>query len=320
MTRSRITRWGVERQHHEGLRIQHLQEGLGGAKDVKLLGREAEFLSRYAFHNFQSAKMGQLQTTMQQLPRLWLEFLAVSGLAIMVISMLLQGRTLESVMPTLGMFAAAAFRLMPSVNRVLGAMQALRFVMPVVDSLYTEIKLVSPALSLTNATGGSSQPFHVSLELDHVTYAYPNVEQAAVTDISLIIKRSESVGFIGTSGAGKSTLVDILLGLITPNAGTVSVDGKDIHSNIRNWQNQIGYVPQSIFLTDDTLRRNVAFGLPDQEIDDLAVQRAIKAAQLEVFVGELPEGLDSMVGERGVRLSGVQRQLIGIYQSFCPRA
>ncbi|OGT12116.1 MAG: ATPase [Gallionellales bacterium RIFCSPHIGHO2_02_FULL_57_16] len=313
LTRSNVARWGAARQYHEGLRIQHLQEGLGGAKDVKLLGREIEFLSKYDWHNVQSARMGQLQTTMQQLPRLWLEFLAVSGLAIMVISMLTQGRTLESVVPTLGMFAAAAFRLMPSVNRVLGSMQALRFVQPVIDSLYTEIKLVSPEVI---STVSPRYVFQVALELSHITYSYPNAVQPALKDASLVIQSGESVGFIGTSGAGKSTLVDILLGLLTPDVGTVRIDGKDIQENLRNWQDQVGYVPQTIYLTDDTLRRNVAFGLPDEEIDETAVHRAIKAAQLEDFLANLPDGLETLVGERGVRLSGGQRQRIGIARAL----
>lgn len=312
-TRSNVARWGAARQYHEGLRIQQLQEGLGGAKDVKLLGREIEFLSKYDMHNVQSARMGQLQTTMQQLPRLWLEFLAVSGLAIMVISMLIHGRTLESVMPTLGMFAAAAFRLMPSVNRVLGSMQSLRFVQPVIESLYTEIKLDTPVVKKTASSGST---FQVVLELSHINYSYPKAALPALQDVSLTIRRGESVGFIGTSGAGKSTLVDILLGLLTPDTGTVRVDGKDIQDNLRNWQDQVGYVPQSIFLTDDTLRRNVAFGLPDEEIDEVAVHRAIKAAQLEVFLADLPKGLETMVGERGVRLSGGQRQRIGIARAL----
>lgn len=313
LTRAHITRWGVARQYHEGLRIQHLQQGLGGAKDVKLLGREIELLAQYHVHNAQSARAGRLQTTMQQFPRLWLELLAVSGLAIVVISMLLQGRALESVLPTLGMFAAAAFRLMPSVNRVLGAVQSLRFCLPVIDVLHAEINLVAPTVTSTDSL---VTPFNVALELSQIIYAYPDATQPALQDVSLAIQRGESVGFIGTSGAGKSTLVDILLGLLTPDKGKVRVDGKDIQENLRNWQDQIGYVPQSIFLTDDTLRRNVAFGLPNNQIDDVAVRRAVQSAQLADFVTSLPDGLETLVGERGIRLSGGQRQRIGIARAL----
>jgi ABC-type multidrug transport system fused ATPase/permease subunit len=313
LTRGLIARWGEARQHHEGLRIQYLQQGLGGAKDAKLLGRENEFLEQYRPHNVQSARVGQLQTTLQQLPRLWLELLAVNGLAILVISMLAQDHALEAVLPALGLFTAAAFRIMPSVNRVLGAVQSLRYGLPVIDVLHAELNLVTPKVA---ATHSPVAPFRTSLELSQITYTYPVAAEPALKDISLTIRRGESVGFIGASGAGKSTVVDILLGLLTPNAGNVRVDGQDIQSNLRSWQDQIGYVPQSIFLTDDTLRRNVAFGLPFDQIDEAAVWRAIHAAQLEQFVNELPHGLDTLVGERGVRLSGGQRQRIGIARAL----
>lgn len=313
LTRTYIARWGEARHYHEGWRIQHLQQGLGGAKDVKLLGREAEFLAQYHLHNVQSARVGQLQTTIQQIPRMWLELLAVSGLAIVVISMLFQGRAFDAVLPILGMFAAAAFRLMPSVNRVLGAVQSLRFGLPVIDILHTEIRLVTS----DNAPNHSSvSPIQKALELNKITYSYPNAARPALKDVSLVIKRGESVGFIGTSGAGKSTLVDTLLGLLPPDTGEVLLDGQDIQENLRGWQNQVGYVPQSIFLTDDTLRRNVAFGLPSEQIDPVAVQRAIRYAQLEDFVASLPDGLETQVGERGIRLSGGQLQRIGIARAL----
>jgi ABC-type multidrug transport system fused ATPase/permease subunit len=251
--------------------------------------------------------------TLQQLPRLWLELLAVSGLAILVISMLAQSRALEAVLPALGLFAAVAFRLMPSVNRLLGAVQTLRYGMPVIDTLWEEFRFAVPEVTVTQR---SVVPFRGTLELNHITYTYPGVAEPVLKDISLAIQRGESVGFIGASGAGKSTLVDILLGLLAPEIGEVRVDGNDIKANLRNWQDQIGYVPQSIFLTDDTLRRNVAFGLPDKQIDNAAVQRAIRAAQLDEFVDSLPDGLETVVGERGIRLSGGQRQRIGIARSI----
>ena len=313
LTHGNIEHWGKLRQYHEGLRLQHLQQGLSGAKDVKMFGREADFLQQYRIHNDQSAHVAQMQSTLQQMPRLWLELLAVSGLAILVISMLGQNRSLEAVLPTLGLFAAAAFRLMPSVSRIIGAVQALRYGMPMIDILHAELNLEIPEAAEIQK---SCTPFHSNIELSHVSYTYPAAAYAALKDISLIIKRGESVGFIGASGAGKSTLVDIILGLLTPDQGEVRVAGKDIQQNPRNWQDQIGYVPQSIFLTDDTLRRNVAFGLPNEQIDDAAVKRAIQSAQLVDFVSGLPDGLMTMVGERGIRLSGGQRQRIGIARAL----
>ncbi len=313
LTHGSIEHWGKARQYHEGLRLQHLQQGLGGAKDVKIFGREAEFLQQYRIHNDQSAHVAQMQSTLQQLPRLWLELLAVSGLAILVISMLVQNRPLEAIMPTLGLFAAAAFRLMPSISRILGAVQALRYGMPMIEVLHAELKLKIPEAAGKHEP---SEPFNSIIELSHVCFTYPSSAPETLKDISLLIKRGESVGFIGASGAGKSTLVDLILGLLTPDKGLMLVDGKDIQQNMRNWQSQIGYVPQSIYLTDDSLRRNVAFGLPDERIDDAAVKRAIQSAQLEDFVSSLPNGLMTMVGERGIRLSGGQRQRIGIARAL----
>jgi ABC-type multidrug transport system fused ATPase/permease subunit len=313
LTGGRIARWGEARQHHEGLRIQHLQQGLGSAKDVKLLGREADFLEQYRVHTAQSARVGQLLATLQQLPRLWLEVLAVSGLVVLVVSMLAQGRALESVLPTLGLFAAAAFRLIPSINRVITSVQSLRFGLTVIDTLREEFNLAAPEAAGTRTP---VTPFRATLELNKVTYTYPSAPAAVLNELSLAIRRGESVGIIGDSGAGKSTLVDILLGLLTPESGEVRVDGEDIQHALRNWQDQIGYVPQSIFLTDDTVTRNVAFGLPNEQINVAAVWRGIHGAQLEEFVHSLPQGLDTLVGERGIRLSGGQRQRIGIARAL----
>ena len=312
-TRERLLRWGEDRQHHEGLRIQHLQQGLSGAKVVKMFGREAEFLTRYSLHNLGAARIGQHQATLQQVPRLWLELLAVVGLATLVLVMIRLGRPLDSVLPTLGLFAAAAFRLMPSVNRVMSAMQTIRFSLPVVNMLEKEMALPDAAAAPTRRR---SLPFVAELAIDDVSFCYPNSDSPALLGVSLSIPRGISVGFIGESGAGKSTLVDIILGLLTPSRGRVTVDNVDIQQNLRGWMDQIGYVPQSIFLTDDTLRCNVAFGLADAEIDNGAVLRAVCAARLEEFIATLPQGLDTLVGERGVRLSGGQRQRIGIARAL----
>lgn len=313
LSRSRILRWGDAYQFHEGLRIQYLQEGLGGAKDIKLLGREEDFLDRYYFHNVSSARIAERQATLQALPRLWLEFLAITGLAVLVLVMVVQGKALDAFIPTLGLFAAAAFRLIPSVNRVLSAVHNLRFSLPMIDTLFNEFHLMG---AVTTMQSGAQLVFDKALVIDGVGFQYPCAEFPALSDISLSIPRGASVGFVGGSGAGKSTLVDVILGLLPPSSGAVKIDGVDIQTYLRGWQDQIGYVPQSIFLSDDTLRRNVAFGVPVEQIDEVAVWRAIRASQLEKFISQLPLGLDTLMGERGVRLSGGQRQRIGIARAL----
>jgi ABC-type multidrug transport system fused ATPase/permease subunit len=312
-TRKRLTQWGIDRQHHEGLRIQHLQQGLGGAKEIKLLGRETEFLRQYERHNLLSARMGRLQSTLYHLPRLWLELLAVVGLVALVLAIVTRGRPLAAVLPTLALFSAAAFRLLPSANRAIASMQSLRYGLPVIDMLDTELRLATATAPQRRSTRASVAH---AIELERVRFTYPGAAQPALDDLSVVIRRGETVGFIGTSGAGKSTLVDVLLGLLAPDAGTVRVDGADVQTNLRAWQDQIGYVPQTIYMTDDTLRRNIAFGLPDESIDEELVWRSTRAAQLEDFVQSLPQGLDTVIGERGVRLSGGQRQRIGIARAL----
>jgi len=216
------------------------------------------------------------------------------------------------------LFAAAAFRLIPSVNRILAAMQSLRFSRPVIDTLHEELKLgpLNPDGLPAKGAGSTRRAFQSEMRLSGISYSYQGAAGAALDDMSLVIRQGEFVGFIGPSGSGKSTLVDVILGLLTPDAGQVMVDGQNIQQDLRAWQDQIGYVPQTIFLTDDTLRRNVAFGLREIQIDELAVHRAIKDAQLEEFVAGLPDGLETIVGERGIRLSGGQRQRIGIARAL----
>ena len=312
-SRGWIARWGTARQEHEGRRIQHLQQGLGGAKDVKLLGREADFLNEFGRHNAGFARVGGRFGFLSQLPRLWLEFLAVSGLAALVLVMLWHGRSVDSLLPALGLFGVGAFRLMPSANRILSGVQNMRFGLPVVDVLYAELRVLPPTYAPER---GRPLPLLDVLRLENVTFRYPSADRPALNGVSLSVPHGSSVGIIGTTGAGKSTLVDALLGLLAPDSGRVTVDGVDIKDNPRGWQDQIGYVPQSIFLTDDTLRRNVAFGIPDGQIDDAAVRRVVRAAQLEAMVSELSEGLETVVGERGIRLSGGQRQRIGIARAL----
>jgi len=313
LTRDHLLSWGQARQMHEGLRIQHLQQGLGGVKDARLLGREENFVAQYGRHNTENARLGRNQATLQKFPRIWFELLAVLGLTVLILVLISRGQSLEALLPTLGLFTAAAFRLLPSLTSVLASVQALRTNLPVIENLHHEFKLLEIA-----SPAQDNQPvvFQGSISLEEVKFRYPDADTYALKGVSLSIPRGSNVGFIGTTGSGKSTLVDIVLGLLTPNSGVVRVDGLDIQKRLRGWQDQIGYVPQSIFLTDDTLRRNVALGLFDEEIDESAVKRAVHSAQLDTFIDELPDGLDTVVGERGVRLSGGQRQRIGIARAL----
>ena len=290
-----------------------MQQGLAGIKDVILLGREREFLDQYEHHNVKNAELNRRFTIVQQLPRMWMETLAVFGLGLLVFVMISQGQSVDEILPKLALFGAAAFRLMPSASRILNSVQNLSYGRSTIETLSAEFKLQERELPPVNF---ERHLLSKNLTLNNIYFQYPTAPKLSINNVSMTVNCGESVGFVGMSGAGKSTLVDVLLGLLKTSSGTVCLDGKDIYDNLRNWQDQVGYVPQSIYLTDDTLRRNVAFGLIDQEISDTAVWHALEAAQLGDFIRSLPLGLNTVVGERGVRLSGGQRQRIGIARAL----
>jgi ABC-type multidrug transport system fused ATPase/permease subunit len=314
ITKKRLLNWGEKRQYHVGLAGKYLIQGLSGVKDVKLTGREEDFVSEYAEHNNANANILTKVITLSQAPRLYLELLAVIGLAGLIILMILQDKPLILLIPTLGIFAAASFRIIPSVNRIVAAMQNITYSKPVVNLLFKEFNLIYDHQK--TLVSGSKIKFNDCIEIKDLKFQYESSDVDAVNKISIQINKGDCIGLIGQSGSGKSTLVDIILGLLKPTGGNILVDGNDIQGNLRGWQNQVGYVPQSIYLTDDTLRRNIAFGIPKNMIDDHAVQSALRAAQLDVFVSGLPDGLETVVGERGVRLSGGQRQRIGIARAL----
>jgi len=308
----RIRLWGEAQNFHKGKIIQHLQQGFGGVKDVKILGRENYFVNQYSDHLDGNANVLRRFSLAQAVPRFGLEILMMIGLASLVSTMVLSGQELTGILPVLGLFGAAAFRLLPAVNRSILSAQTINLNRPLVDSVAADLGLSISTASTNNVHSHLAS----SISVEDLSFSYEMASTQALTEVSIDISRGEAVGLVGPSGSGKSTLVDILLGLLEPTSGRVLVDGNDIHDNLRGWQDQIGYVPQSIFLTDDTLRRNVAFGLPKDQIDDNLLSSAIRSAQLEGFVASLPDGLDTIVGERGVRLSGGQRQRIGIARAL----
>jgi ABC-type multidrug transport system fused ATPase/permease subunit len=311
-TQARIATWGSARKFHAGKVLQHLQQGLNGAKDIKVLGREKKFLEDHATHQKLSFDLDRRYVVMQSLPRLFFEAIAVLGLAVLVTVMVSTGKSVGEILPTLGLFAASAFRVMPSVGRLIASFQTIGYNRAFIHSVYEDLQL--PIIDVDQKTDRVA--FCESIVLRDVSFTYPNAHRNALTEVSIAVRKGEAVGIIGSSGAGKSTLVDLFLGLLDPSSGVVEVDGVDISSNHRGWQQLIGYVPQSIYLIDDTIRKNVAFGLPELEVDDGAVWGALKAAQLDEFVTMLPDGLETIVGERGVRLSGGQRQRIGIARAL----
>ena len=317
-SKKRAALWGETRQEKERLRIESAQQGFGGIKDIKLYGRENIFQDRYLRETHTSMEAGRKQTILQNVPRVFLEFIAVAALCSLVAFITLAGDK-SSVIAIVGLFAAAAFKLLPTIARMVQSAQGMVFTSPVVSFMYDELVDTEHYSSDTESTIplDSHVNFNQNLSIRDLSFVYDGVDLPALDAINLDIEVGSMTGFIGASGAGKSTLIDCLLGLIQPLSGELKADGKLITSdNVYSWQEKIGYVSQAIYLLDGSLRENIGFGIASDSIDEEKIRSAVEKSQLMEFIASLPDGLDTKVGERGVRLSGGQRQRIGIARAL----
>lgn len=296
-------------------RLQTLQQVFSSIKEIKVQGREAYFLEEYRQVRDSSARaQARIQATLQ-VSRPVLEVLVTGGIVLVIVMVLLQGRGNADIVGTLALFAMSGFRILPGVTRIISAYHTLKNGAPMVDALVADRADPDLAGGL-RGNAPAAMPFERAVEVESVSFAYASSGRDVLEDVSLSIAKGEAIGLVGPSGAGKSTLVDILLGLLPPQRGRVLVDGRDIATDPRAWRRLVGYVPQTISLIDDSLRQNVAFGIKAEAIDDAKVWRALQLAHVDEFVRALPAGLDTAVGERGVRLSGGQRQRIGIARAL----
>ena len=325
-----IARWGKESSDANQEIVRAINHGLGGIKETKVLGcgsyfreellQEAErfAISQKQFYNFSLT------------PRIIIETLLVVFLVGFTSLFILLGRDTESLIALLSVFAIASMRLIPAASQIMGGISFIKNSSYTVQKLYHDLKeldrletnlhpnqlLSRDKLQHQLNNYQFSTEFSQQIEIQNINYSYPNSQELSLKNLSLKIKKGESIALIGKSGAGKTSLVDVILGLLIPQSGDIKVDGKSIYSDLRSWQNLIGYIPQSIFLIEDTIEKNIAFGIPDRLIDRQKLWQAIKAAQLADFVNDLPQGIHTVVGERGSRLSGGQRQRIGIARAL----
>jgi ABC-type bacteriocin/lantibiotic exporter with double-glycine peptidase domain len=319
----RIRGWGQIKSDTQEDMICTINHGLGGLKETKVIGCEAYFEAQLRQHSNAFEQAAILVDSFQLLPRVSIEtVLVVFLLAFIVLSQLLMGRTLGDLTSIMGVFAVASIRLIPSASQMLNAIGRMRESSYALDMLYHDLKEIERFSGQSSLNHGSNNctpfpsRFQYELSLDRITYRYPGAPEPAVQDFSLTIRKGESIALIGQSGSGKTTLVDIILGVLTPEQGEIRMDGVPIHQHLRAWQDLVGYIPQSIFLTDETIEQNIAFGVPPHQIDSERLWQAIQAAQLEDLIQELPQGVKTPVGERGIRLSGGQRQRIGIARAL----
>lgn len=313
--KSRVEHWGRQTQQDAQGMYQQMQHGFGGIKEVKIFGRENFFSAAFARYATGFARNVGRHNFLAQSSRHLIELLVITVLLGAVMVLVARGNGMSDIVPTLAFFAAAAFRLMPSAQRLLANLHSIRYGARSLHLLRPDL-LHARNHSTVKPIRSAPVKFQDTLEFRHVTFCYPGGHEDVLRDVNLSIRRGTMVGFQGQSGAGKTTLVDLLMGLLEPTRGDILVDGASIHDSLPGWQAHIGYVPQSIFLIDDTLRRNVAFGIEGSDIDDTRVVAALRQAQLWDFVAARPEGMETQVGERGVRLSGGQRQRIGIARAL----
>lgn len=294
-------------------------QSFSGIKEIKVMNKENFFLKNYESTYRRFTVLQRQQSMLTFIPRPIMETVCISGLLLtMAVKVYAFDTDLAEFIPALSAFAIAAFRMLPSFNRISGYMSAMMFNRPAIDVLYDDLveieKLNRNVLEKSIKT--ESLDIISGIFVKNVSFQYPNSDKKVLENLDLEIKNNTSVALIGASGAGKSTLADVILGVLEPQSGKILVDGKDISANMDAWHASIGYIPQSIYLMDDTIRANIAFGIEADQVDEAMLWRAVREAQLEDFVKSLPDELDTMIGDRGVKLSGGQRQRIGIARAL----
>lgn len=316
-TKKLSTGLGKDCQNYKAKIYQWINQSLGGIKEVKILAREDYFLSSYNDYYGKYTRALQILRLIAMIPKYIVEAVCMTGLVLAIIIKILFGEAdMIHFIPQLTVFATAAFRLLPSVGRINGYLTQMISYMPSVDLVYHDLREVETYQEEKGYEKEGTFEFSNEIHVNYVTFRYPDGAEDIVHNVDFRIPKGKTVAFIGPSGAGKTTMVDIILGLLNPTKGTIFADGMDVHKNLNKWHRQIGYIPQAIYLADDTIRANIAFGVFEDEIDDEAVNRALKQAQLDEFVNTLPQGNHTYVGDRGVRLSGGQRQRIGIARAL----
>ena len=300
--------------------LQYLTQAFNGIKEIMVMNRQSYFEESFNKSCTLSARAAKRNNFLNVIPTNVYEVVCIGGLIGVVIIRLHMTDDIEGFVTKLAIVAVAAFRLFPAVSRLTTNLNAIMYNRPRLDSMYDMLKSIEneKTYQVKEHDGEEVEPlkFEHELKIDRITWKYPAGKEAVLKDLELSLQKGQSIALIGPSGAGKTTLADVILGLLAPQKGKILLDGVDVYENLPGWSRIIGYVPQAVYLTDDTIRNNVAFGVYEDQIDEAKIWHALEEAQLAAFVKELPEGLDTMVGERGVRLSGGQRQRIAIARAL----
>ena len=310
----KLLQWGDKREKADSNITKVALEGLGGIKDIKLLNVEPFFISKFIDNQKIKALVSSKSSTLSQIPRYYLELISVFGLVLFIISMLYQNKDIPTLIATIGVFVAAVFRLLPSLNKILTAIQSLKFYSNSINIIYNELK--SLELKKSKNVKFKNERIKENIVIKNLSFSYSSKSKLILEKINIEIKVGDTIGIIGASGEGKSTFIDIINGLHEPTSGVILADKMDIQKSLNSWKRNIGYVSQNIFLIDDTIENNITFGRDQGKINHDAIKSALKKAQLIDFIKGLPQGLKTKVGERGVQISGGQKQRIGMARAL----
>lgn len=304
---------GKEREIQNKYRFKYINEIFNGIKDIKILGKEQVFLKYFSDVTKKHSMNDVMYNFINENTKYIFEAIAIGSLLGIIIFMISSGSNLEIFLPILTIYTFGAYRLLPSLQNIFKAIASIKYYLPILQNLHNDYALLPDGRDLPSEDIPRIS-FDKEIQLKNIFFHYPNIDNNIIKDQNLIIKANTSIGIVGPTGCGKTTLVDIILGLLEPQNGKILIDDTEVtDENLRNWQKNLGYVPQSIFLSDDTIRRNIAFGIPSEKIDDDAVIFAARLANIHDFIiNDLEEGYNTIIGERGIRLSGGQRQRIGI--------
>ena len=313
-TRKYLYRKSKERLQNNELRFKILSEAFGAAKEIKLKGLEKVYTKKFSDPSLIVALNSALSASISLLPRFFIEAVAFGGIMLLVLY-LMKGSSISSILPIISLYVFAGYRLMPALQQIYSSFSKINVTGPSLDKIYGDLKSLKPINFNQNK---DILPFSKDITLKNVHYDYPNSGRTILKDININIKAKTTIGLVGSTGSGKTTIVDIILGLLQPQKGNLKVDEENITAkNLKAWQNSVGYVPQFIYLSDDTISANIAFGIEAKNIDQERIEKVSKIANLHSFiVNELPAKYLTKVGERGVRLSGGQRQRIGIARAL----
>ncbi len=319
LTRKKITLLGEQRNIFGGELNKHLFQGMASAKDVKILDREEDLIYQVDRNLFKHTKFIQIMQFINGLPRFSFEILMICTFSALIFAMISTKKEMIDIIHYLGVFAAASFRIVPGSSRILSSFQQIKYIEPSVKILIQEFDSKDNFYMKKNYLPKdfvAPLKFQKEINLTNLSFSYPTRKEFSLSKISMTIKKGDFIGVIGETGSGKTTLINLLIGLLKPSDGKVEVDQSNINENLKEWHKKIGYVPQSVYLIDDTIRKNIAFGLHENNIDDDLVKQAVEKASLNKFLDSLPDGLETIVGEKGIRLSGGQQQRIGIARAL----